>query len=221
MPDAIRVDVWSDFVCPFCYLGKRRLERAAEEAGLAIDVTWRSFELDPSAAGTGSESTTALLMWKYRMTEQQAIQSQSNLASAAAQEGIDFRWELAKPGNTFDAHRLAHLAADRGLGGEAEERFMRAYMSEGEFLGDGATLVRLATSIGLEESEVRAVLDSDAYAAAVRADQEIARAQLQIQGVPFFVIENRLAISGAQPRELFREALRRAYLEASARSDAS
>jgi predicted DsbA family dithiol-disulfide isomerase len=207
---SIRVEVWSDFVCPFCFLGKRRLEHAAAEEGLTLDVHWRSFELDPAARGDGSESTTALLMRKYRMTKPQAIQSQSSLAAAAAQEGIDFRWEIAKPGNTFDAHRLAHLAAERGLGGAAEERFMRAYMSEGEFLGDSAALLRLATSVGLDEADVRRVLDSDAYTDAVRADQQVARAELHIEGVPFFVIENQLAISGAQPRDLFRDALRRA-----------
>lgn len=208
----LKVDVWSDFVCPFCFLGKRRLERAAAEEGLGIAVRWRSFELDPSAARSGQESTTAMLVRKYGMSEQQAIQSQSSLASAAAQEGIDFRWDIAKPANTFDAHRLAHFAADRGLGGEAEERFMRAFMTEGEFLGNPATLLRLATSIGLEEAEVRRVLGSDAYADGVRADQAVARAKLQIQGVPFFVIEGQLAISGAQPCELFRQTLRQALL---------
>lgn len=213
MADRAHVEIWSDFVCPFCFLGKRRLERAAEAEGLGLDVTWRSFELDATPARAEPESTTAMLARKYGMSAQQARQSQSSLASAAAEEGIDFQWERAKPANTFDAHRLAHLAAERGLGDEVEERFMRAFMTEGEFLSDHATLIRLATSAGLEEAEVRGVLDSDAYADAVRQDQAVARAQLQIEGVPFFLIEGRLAISGAQPRELFREALRRAVAE--------
>jgi predicted DsbA family dithiol-disulfide isomerase len=206
----LNVEVWSDFVCPFCFLGKRRLERAAAEENLAITVTWRSFELDPMAPREATESTTQMLVRKYGMPEQQAIQSQVSLAAAAAGEGIDFQWQAAKPVNTFDAHRVAHLAADRDLGGEVEERFMRAFMTEGESLGDPASLLRLATSVGLDADEVRGVLESDAYADAVRADQQVAREQLRIQGVPFFVFAGRLAISGAQPGELFRQALRQA-----------
>lgn len=213
MAGMLNVEVWSDFVCPFCYLGKRRLERAASEENLALTVTWRSFELDPGAPREAKESTTQMLVRKYGMPEQQAVQSQVSLATAAAEEGIDFQWQVAKPVNTFDAHRVAHLAAERGLGGEAEERFMRAFMTEGAALGDPATLLRLATSVGLDSDEVRGVLESDAYASAVRADEQVAREQLGIQGVPFFVFAGRLAISGAQPRELFRQALRQAAAE--------
>lgn len=213
MAEMLNVEVWSDFVCPFCYLGKRRLERAATEESLALTVTWRSFELDPGAPRETPESTTAMLVRKYGMPEQQAVQSQLRLAAEAAEEGIDFQWQAAKPVNTFDAHRVAHLAAQRGLGGEAEERFMRAFMTEGETLGDPATLLRLATSVGLDADEVRGVLESDAYAGAVRADENVAREQLRIQGVPFFVFAGRLALSGAQPCELFRQALRQAAAE--------
>lgn len=209
MTQKLHVEVWSDFVCPFCFLGKRRLERAAREEELTLSVTWRSFELDPRAPRAATESTTQMLVRKYGMSEQQAVQSQTSLAQAAAADGIDFRWQQAKPVNTFDAHRVAHLASDRGVGVEAEERFMRGFMTEGETLSDPSTLIRLAGSIGLPEADVRAVLDSDAYADAVHEDQRIARTELQIEGVPFFVIEGRLAISGAQPIELFRQALRR------------
>lgn len=206
----LHIEVWSDIVCPFCTIGKRRLEAAAREEGITLDVTWRSFELDPNAPASHPQPLVDLIATKYGMGREQALQAQQQIATLAAELGIVFNWQQARPGNTFDAHRLAHFAAERGLGDAAQEQLMRAYFTEGRSVGDKATLQAIGEAIGLPAAEVSEVLASDRYADDVRRDEQVALQELQVRGVPFFVIDGRLAISGAQPVELFRRALRQA-----------
>ncbi len=211
--EPIKIEIWSDLVCPFCYIGKKRLEGAARDEGVGVDVVWRAFELDPRAPAVSGEALVDLIAKKYSMTREQSVAAQEQLAATAAQEGIDFQWRKAQRSNTFDAHRLAHLAARQGLADAFEERFMRAYFSEGAPIGDRATILALAREIGMDEAEARAVLESDRFAEEVRHDERIAREQLDVRGVPYFLIEGRYAISGAQPRATFRQALRRALAD--------
>jgi predicted DsbA family dithiol-disulfide isomerase len=211
----MKVDIWSDVVCPFCYIGKRRLEQALE--GFAhrdeVEVVWHSFQLDPGAPAIAEGSTVDMLAAKYGMTREQAIASQESLAANAATVGLEFNWQQTRAGNTFDAHRLIHLAADRGLADAAKERLLRAYFTEGQQIGDPSVLVGLAVEVGLDEAQVRAALASDAHADDVRAD--IAQAQAYgIRGVPFFVIDGKYGISGAQPTPVFAQALEQVWAEA-------
>ncbi len=211
----MKIDIWSDVVCPFCYIGKRRLEAALAEFPHRddVEVAWHSFELDPTAEAAPAGSLPDRLAKKYGMSREQAVASQENLSANAATVGLDFQWGKAQPGNTFDAHRLIHLAGASGLADAAKERLLRAYFTEGRPIGDRATLVELATEVGLDPAVVRQVLESQDYAEAVRADEEQARAY-GINGVPFFVLDGRYGISGAQPTEVFTEALTQAWTEA-------
>ena len=208
--NAIRVDIWSDIVCPFCYIGKKRLEHVAAEAGIALDVHWHSFELDPNAPAKHNTNNTERLAKKYGRSYADMEQMERNVAAMAAEEGIDFQWRKAQSGNTFDAHRLIHFAATKGLANQAKEALCYAYMTDGMAIGERSNVELVAQRVGLPADEIKAVLDSDAFAAEVRHDEEIARSQLQVSGVPFFVFNQRLALSGAQPREVFLQALQQA-----------
>jgi len=212
----MNVEIWSDVVCPWCYIGKRRFERAVASFGhpAEITVTYRSFELDPDAPVQRTGGHAEHLAGKYGMTIAQAEQANEQMTQRAADEGLDFRFDLIRGGNTFDAHRLLHLAKDHGLQPEMKERLMRATFTEGLPIADKPALARLATDVGLPAAEVHAVLDGDAYAGAVRADEQQA-ARYGITGVPFFVADGRYAVSGAQPAEVLLQFLQRAYDEAS------
>jgi predicted DsbA family dithiol-disulfide isomerase len=213
---AMNVEIWSDVVCPWCYIGKRRFERAVASFGHPGDVTitYRSFELDPDAPAQRSGTQTEHLARKYGMTIAQAEQASQQMTQRAAGDGLEFRFDLIRGGNTFDAHRLLHLAKDHGLQPEMKERLLRATFTEGLPIADQATLVRLASEVGLPAAQVQAVLDGDAYADAVRADEQQA-ARYGITGVPFFVADGKYAVSGAQPPEVLLQLLRRAYDETS------
>jgi predicted DsbA family dithiol-disulfide isomerase len=212
----MNVEIWSDVVCPWCYIGKRRFERAVASFGHPdeVTVTYRSFELDPDApvqrAGTHAEH----LAGKYGMTVAEAEQAGQQMTQRAADEGLEFRFDVLRGGNTFDAHRLLHLANDQGLQPQLKERLLRATFTEGLPIADKPTLARLATEAGLPAAQVQAVLDGDAYADAVRADEQQA-ARYGITGVPFFVADGKYAVSGAQPPEVLLQLLRRAYDESS------
>ncbi len=212
MTKPFRIDIWSDIACPWCYVGKRRLEAALArfERRDAVTVTWRSFELDPEAPRVqdASVSLAARLARKYGMSVAQAEGMIRSMTEVAAREGLTFRFERARPGNTFDAHRLLHFASERGLQGALKERLLRAYFTEGELVSDHATLARLAGEVGLDEAEARAALAADAFAREVRADEEEASAA-GIRGVPFFVFGEKYAVSGAQPPEVLLEVLQK------------
>jgi predicted DsbA family dithiol-disulfide isomerase len=214
----VKVEIWSDVVCPWCYIGKRRFEAALARFPHReqVEVVWRSFELDPHAesvraAGEGPDHAD-LLAAKYAMSRAQAEAAIGSVTQAAAGEGLDFHLDVSLRSNTFDAHRLIHLAAARGLQGAVKERLMRAYFSEGAPVGDRDTLVRLAAEAGLDAADVKKVLDTDEHADAVRADEAEARA-LGITGVPFFVVDRSYGVSGAQPADQLLAVLERAWSE--------
>lgn len=206
----MRVDIWSDVVCPFCYIGKKRLEHVAEEAGIELEIHWHSFELDPDAPATHDTSNTERLAKKYGRSYAEMEEMERNVAAMAATEGIDFQWQKANSGNSFNAHRIIHLAQSKGLGNEAKEAFFHAYMTEGLPIGEREVVEEIASRIGLDNAEVEYVLNSDELADFVRHDEKIAREQLKVTGVPFFVFDQKLALSGAQPREIFLQALQQA-----------
>jgi predicted DsbA family dithiol-disulfide isomerase len=208
------VEIWSDVVCPWCYIGKRRFERALERFAHRDDVRviWRSFQLDPGAPSDGTESVNDLLARKYNVSPAQARAMTEQVTATAAEEGLEYHLENARRGNTLDAHRLIHLATERGLQDVAKERLLRAYFTEGLPIGDRETLVRLAAEIGIPAEEARAMLAGDRYADAVRADIDRG-ASFGISGVPFFAIDERYGVSGAQSPEVLLAALERAWAE--------
>jgi predicted DsbA family dithiol-disulfide isomerase len=212
----LRIDVWSDIACPWCYIGKRHLEAALARFPErdSVEVIWRAFELDPAAPRILSLELSygERLAKKYGTSVGRAEEMIRRMTAVAAADGLDFRFDRIRPGNTFDAHRLLHLAHERGIQDRVKERLLRAYMTEGEAIGDREALTRLAAEAGLDAEEARAVLTSSRYEREVRADEEEARA-LGISGVPFFVIGGRHGLSGAQPSETIREALDQAWAE--------
>ena len=210
----MEVEIWSDIVCPWCYIGKRRFERALAsfEHAASVTVCYRSFELDPAAPAARSGSHAEHLARKYGMPVAQAEQMDQQMTERAAAEGLDFRFDTMRGGNTFDAHRLLHLARERGLQAEMKERLMRATFTDGLPIADKATLADLAAEVGLAGDDARAALEQDTYAAAVRGDEEQA-SRYGITGVPFYVADGKFAVSGAQPTEVFEQLLRRAYQE--------
>ncbi len=210
----MKVEIWSDVVCPWCYIGKRRFEAALAQFEHArdVEVIWRSFELDPGAPRVQTEPQAERLAKKYGVSLEQVKAMNARLIGEAGKEGLDFHLEEAIGGNTFDAHRLIHFAAESGRADVMEERLMKAYFTEGVAIGERAELVRLAIEVGLDEDRVKAMLSAEELADAVRADEARARA-FGISGVPFFAIDERYGISGAQPAESILEALNRAYGE--------
>ncbi len=210
----MHVEIWSDIACPWCYVGKRRFETALAgfEHRDGVRVTWRSFELDPSAPAERTGDGAQHLADKYGMSRDEALAAQQRLTDVAAGEGLAFRFDRSRGGNTFDAHRVVHLAADHDLQDAMKERIMRAYLEEGELISDAAVLERLAVEVGLDAGEVRSVLAGDRYADEVRADERTA-AGLGIHAVPFFVVDRKIGASGAQPPEVLLELLRQAWPE--------
>lgn len=210
----MKVEIWSDYVCPFCYIGKRRFEAALAQFPHRdeIEVVFKSFELDPNAAREGNPSTAEMLMAKYGMSREQVEANLANLTEQAREVGLDFRIAEAVQTNTFDAHRLSHYAADHGKMNELAERLLKAHFTETKNLGDRETLADLAADVGLDREQVLDMLASGEYADFVRAEEEEAQ-RLGIRGVPFFVIARRYAVSGAQPTEVFLQALEAAWAE--------
>src|SRR3954464_2632131 len=206
------VEIWSDVVCPWCYLGKRRFESALADFEHRDDVQvhWHSFELDPNAGPASELPGAERLAAKYGMSVEDARARHAQLEQMAAAEGLEYHLDRTRGGNSFDAHRLHQLAIDRGLGDAVMERLMRAYFTEGEPIGDPEVLVRLVTEAGLDAGEARAVLASERYTDEVRADEHTA-ARLGVRGVPFFVLGRRYGVSGAQTADVMREALEKAW----------
>lgn len=206
----MRVDIWSDVVCPFCYIGKKRLEKAASQAGIELEIHWHSYQLDPNAPQRQEVSNSERLAEKYNRSVPEVEEMQRSIAKMAKEEDIEFNWEQANSGNTFNAHRIIHLAQSQGLGSEAKEAFFFSYMTQGLAIGERETLEDVAARIGLNPVEVDNVLDSEEYADFVKFDEEVARDQLKVTGVPFFVIDQRIALAGAQPVDIFKEVLEKA-----------
>ncbi len=210
--DLMQLEIWSDIACPWCYVGKRRMEAALEqfEHRDAVRVTWRSFELDPSAPAEREGDHAALLARKYGRSLQEAGEMLTTMTNTAAADGLEFRFEKARSGNTFDGHRLIHLADVHGLQDAMKERLLRAYLTEGELISDPDTLARLGTQVGLDEAEVRAMLAGDRFAQEVRDDEQAAAA-LGASAVPFFVVDRSLGASGAHPPEALLDFLRQGW----------
>jgi len=212
----LQLDIWSDIACPWCYIGKRHLEQALAtfEHAADVEIHWRAFELDPSAPRVGDrvQSYAERIAKKYGVPVAQGQQMIDRVIGAGAKAGLPFRYDLVTPGNTFDAHRLLHWAHELGKQGELKERMLRGYMTEGAAIGDRDVLVQLAADVGLDAGEARTVLETERYTEAVRADEDLAR-ELGISGVPFFVMAGKIGVSGAQPAELLRDALDKAWAD--------
>lgn len=210
----LSVEVWSDVVCPWCRIGRSHLETAltAFEHSPDVEVTWRSYELDRRAPAVRSESIAELLVRATGEDDEEVATSLASMTRRGADLGLEFRFDLTRSGNSFDAHRLLHLARGSGMQGALKERLFRGYFAEGEAIGDPEALERLAVEAGLDRVEVRDVLGSDRFAADVRADEVEAEA-IQISGVPYFVIDRRYAVPGAQSAERLLGVLRQAWAE--------
>jgi len=205
----MHIDIWSDVVCPWCYLGKRRLEKALAsfEGRGGVTIAHRSFQLDPTRPKAETTNRRTMLMSKYRLTEDRVREMDSNMETMAAAEGLEYHLtEKGQSGNTLDAHRLVHLAASHDREDQMLERLYKAYFTEQRSVFNVESLVSLALEEGLDATVVREALESDRYVDAVGRDLEEARL-LGVTGVPFFVIDGRYGISGAQATEVFIRAL--------------
>jgi predicted DsbA family dithiol-disulfide isomerase len=212
----MKVEIWSDVVCPWCYIGKRRFEAALARFPHrdAVELVWRSFELDPAAGPSPEQpgSYADRLAAKYGGGLEQAQSMLDSMTATAAAEGLAFRFDLTRLGSTFDAHRLLHLARERGVQDAVKERLDRATFTEGLAVSDRDELVQVVVEAGLDADEAREVLATDRYADAVRADEAQASAY-GITGVPFFVVDGTYGVSGAQPAELLEQVLETAWRE--------
>lgn len=210
------VDIWSDVVCPWCYIGKRRIEAAlgAFEHASSVELRWHAFELDPTSPAVlpAELSHAERLAKKYGMSVRDAELRIQRVVELGAEDGIEFRFDISRSGNTFDAHRVLALARERGVQAAVKERFMRGYFTEGAVIGEREELVRMASEVGLDASEVRTVLAGPAFSKEVRADQDMARAQ-GISGVPFFVFAGKYGVSGAQAAGSLLRVLEKAWSE--------
>jgi predicted DsbA family dithiol-disulfide isomerase len=207
----MRIDVWSDIACPWCFLGKHRLDAALAHVGGEHEVVYRAFELNPGAPKTYDDGLTHTerIARKFGAAPAQIEAMHTRMHGLGDEVGIAFHFDRVKGGNTFDAHRIVRLGLERGIQPAVKERMMRAYFTDGEPIGDRDALVRIAADAGLDAEEARALLAGDRFTDEVRADE--ARAQeLGITGVPFFVFAEKYAVSGAQPLEVLIQALMRA-----------
>lgn len=213
---SLRIDIWSDISCPWCYMGKRHLEQALDKFPHKADVqiVWRAFELDPSAPRVPDRkaSFAELLQKKTGASKAQTQQMIDQVVGAAARVKIEMRVDRILFCNTFDGHRLLHFAHERGKQGELKERLMRAYFTDGVAIGDRDALAKLAGEVGLSEQEAREMLETDRYTREVRADQSLAR-ELGVSGVPFYMLAGKIGVSGAQPADVMLGALNRAWSE--------
>jgi predicted DsbA family dithiol-disulfide isomerase len=206
----MQVQIWSDVVCPWCYIGKRRFETAVASFRHPVDVVWRSYELNPNAPPVREGSNVERIARKYGISVGQAAAQYRRITELARAEGLDYHLDRARAGSSFDAHRLLHLAGERGVQDAVKERFLAAYLEEGVAIGLPDQLVPLAVDAGLDAAEVEAVLAGDSYGDMVRADEAEA-IEIGITGVPFFVIDGRFSIPGAQDPETMLRVLERAW----------
>lgn len=200
----MKVEVWSDYACPFCYIGKRRLEQAIANDKLEVEVEFKSFELDPDAPAVPTQGLYEILASKYGTTLEQARNMSQGVVDTARQEGLHYEMDRVIPANTFEAHRLTQFAKKHGKMNAVSEALFTAYFMNGEDLNDQAILTRIAVDAGLDEADVTTFLASEELATDVREEEAMAQ-QLGVRGVPFFVFDRKYAISGAQPVEAFEQ----------------
>ena len=210
----MKVEIWSDIMCPFCYIGKRKFEQALQqfEGNDKVHVEWKSFLLDPSLKPVKGKSIYEVLANKKGWTIDYARKMNQHVAQMAQEVGLQYEFDKVIPANSFDAHRLTHLAANHGLQDQVEEKLFEAYFTQGKDIADKNTLAEIGISVGLKEEDVLGMLASDAFANNVKADVYEAE-QLGVRGVPFFVLDRKYAVSGAQPTEVFSEAIKTAWNE--------
>lgn len=210
----MKIEIWSDFACPFCYIGKRKLEKALNQNPTIknVEIIFRSFELAPDLPRDGNVDTVTMLANKYGMSLEQAKADLEHVEKMAAEVGLEYHLQSAVQTNTFDAHRLVHYAATKGKSLEMAERLFQAYFTENQHIGHHNVLEQLAEELGLDRQEVHTILVSDDFSKEVRADEQEA-AELGVRGVPFFVFNRKYAISGAQPVELFAQVLQKVWDE--------
>ncbi|MGP6172620.1 DsbA family oxidoreductase [Corynebacterium sp. A21] len=208
---SMRIDIWSDYVCPFCTVGERHLSLALENFRSRddVEIVWRSFQLDPAAEKDPQGTMVDSLVKGKGMPREQVENMVSGLAERAAAVGLDFNWRDGVNANTWDAHRVGQLAREKGVGTSWDDTVKAGFFSQGRNVADHDTLREFADQVGLERTEVDRVLSSDEFSDQVNADIATAR-QIGVQGVPFFVFDGRLAVSGAQPVEVFTQALEQA-----------
>lgn len=210
----MKIDIWSDIVCPFCYIGKRRLEHAISqfEHRDKVEIIWHSFRLDPGAEPKVGKDVYDYLAERKGQSRDWSLEAHKQVTQMAADAGLTYNFDIAVVANTLDAHRLIHMAQKKGKGNEAEERLFKGYFTEGKNIGDHSTLIQLGKELGLEETSVKEMLESGAYANDVRND--IIQAQrIGIRGVPFFIINEKYGVSGAQYSENFLKILQQAWEE--------
>jgi predicted DsbA family dithiol-disulfide isomerase len=211
----MKVEIWSDVVCPFCYIGKHHFEKAMDAfPNETIDVEWKSFELDPYAQKDYEDDLYTLLANKYGQTREWAIRSAEQMKQKGKQIGLEFNFDISVSTNSFDAHRLLHLAKSKDKQIEAEEMLFEKYFKEGQHIGHHDVLEEIGQNLGIDKDEISAVLESNQFSEDVRSDEKRAQ-ELGIRGVPYFVINNKHGISGAQPVEHFTEVLKKAIDEES------
>lgn len=210
----MKIEIWSDVMCPFCYIGKRRFEEALQnfEHKDNVEIEWKSFQLNPDLKTDPDLNINQYLADVKGWTLDYAKQLNQQVTEMAAGVGLTYDFDKAVVANSFDAHRFAHLAKKHGLGDEAEEMLFKAYFTEGKNIADQATLMELGIEMGLDEGEVKQILESGAYAGEVKEDIDEAQ-QLGVRGVPFFVFDRKYAVSGAQMVPVFTETLEKAYKE--------
>ena len=213
-PEAMKVEIWSDVMCPFCYIGKRQFENALNNFDHKdkVEVEWKSFQLSPELKTSPGVNITSYLAEKKGWTLDYASQLNAQVTQMAAQAGLTYNFDSAVVANSFNAHRFSHFAKKYGLGPEAEEQLFKAYFTDGKNIDDPETLIELGREIGLDTAETKEILESSAYADEVKQDIDEAK-YLGIQGVPFFVLNNKYAVSGAQAVPVFEEALNKAFTE--------
>jgi predicted DsbA family dithiol-disulfide isomerase len=206
------VEIWSDVVCPWCYIGKRRFEAALArfEHADQVSVIWRSFELDPNAPAHEEGDNAERIAAKYNVTVEQAREMESNVTAVAAGEGLEYRLDIAQRANSFDAHRMIHLAGEYGLADQMKERLMHAYFSEGLLISDEETLARIGDELGLPAAATVSVLAGERLTEAVRDDERTAQ-QFGLSGVPTFVVDRAIAVSGAQPADTLLQLLQEGW----------
>ena len=210
----MKVEIWSDVVCPFCYIGKRKFENALKDFAHRdeVEVVWHSFELTPDFQPIPGESIHESLAKKKGVSVEEGKAMNDYMTKAAQEVGLNYDFDRTIPANTFLAHQLIHLGAHHGRQDATKERLMAAYYLEGQNIGDLDTLLKLGTEVGLDAAESRSALMAGTYAEAVRLDEYHAQ-QIGVRGVPFFVFEDKYAVSGAQPSELFTEVLEKVWDE--------
>jgi predicted DsbA family dithiol-disulfide isomerase len=214
MENKLKVQIWSDIMCPFCYIGKRRIEEALSlfEYKDAVEIEWKSFELDATFIASAGDSLVEHLAEKYRKDNDWAQNMLDNMTQNAKSAGLDFHFEKAVLANSHNAHRLLHLAKKYHLANELEELLFKAYLTEGKDLNNLNTLSEIGIAVGLEAEVVAQVLHSDEYSKEVKQDIQEANT-IGVQGVPFFVFDNKYAISGAQPATAFLQTLEKVWKE--------